>query len=610
MKKILYICAAVLGLSSCEKFFEREPEDKFAANMFFKTETDLQSYTNGLIDSAIPDADDIALGSDTYTDFCGTKDSKQFFQPDRYTAAIASGWSYSNWSFLRKVAYMLSNMSNAKGNVSEAKYNHYEGVARYFRAMSTFNKVKKFGDVYWIDRVISPSDSSLLYGPRQDREFIMHKVVEDLAFACENCLSDGIGVNTEGRIYVNKYVVLALASRICLYEGTYRKYHSVNPSTGKPWNGEFESADELLALAMKYSGEIMESGKFSLHKNFRELFTSAKLPTDEVIWGRTYSEGLGIKHSVTYKYCSTTSSQLYSPTKDYVMMFLRSDGKPVESGAVSMTEEFKSRDKRLAATVLGPGQKMKDQKGNDIDFAPDFTWTVSGYVWIKWVMAEYAAMNSSANTSVNSMPVLRYGEVLLNHAEAAAELGKMTESVWNSTIGELRKVHGGITNSAYPGSADYVADQWLRKYYTEDVLHPASLSDIQLEIRRERAVEMMLEQDSRYDDLMRWNLGDLIERRYAHKGWRGVYVTKEEAENGFDFNGKHFTVSTTKASSETNYKITSSDDRGVTLSEGKYGYIIYNYRLQWDDKMYLLPIPVSAANVNPKIGQNDGWQWL
>ena len=79
MKKILYICAAVLGLSSCEKFFEREPEDKFAANMFFKTETDLQSYTNGLIDSAIPDADDIALGSDTYTDFCGTKDSKQFF---------------------------------------------------------------------------------------------------------------------------------------------------------------------------------------------------------------------------------------------------------------------------------------------------------------------------------------------------------------------------------------------------------------------------------------------------------------------------------------------------------------------------------------------------
>ena len=121
---------------------------------------------------------------------------------------------------------------------------------------------------------------------------------------------------------------------------------------------------------------------------------------------------------------------------------------------------------------------------------------------------------------------------------------------------------------------------------------------------------MMLEQDSRYDDLMRWNLGDLIERRYAHKGWRGVYVTKDEAENGFDFNGKHFTVSTTKASSETNYKITSSDDRGVTLSEGKYGYIIYNYRLQWDDKMYLLPIPVSAANVNPKIGQNEGWQWL
>ena len=40
-----------------------------------------------------------------------------------------------------------------------------------------------------------------------------------------------------------------------------------------------------------------------------------------------------------------------------------------------------------------------------------------------------------------------------------------------------------------------------------------------------------------------------------------------------------------------------------------YGYLIYNYRLQWDDKMYLYPIPVTAANVNPNLGQNEGWQW-
>lgn len=187
---IFSICAAALvSLTSCEKFFDREPLDQFAAEQFFSTKTDLEYYANGLIDTALPDFDDVALGEDRYTDLCGTKESKNFFWPDRYTASIASGWSYSNWSFLRQVAYMLDNMKNAKSNVSPEVYNHYEGVARYFRALSTFNKVKKFGDVYWIDHVVSPSDSTILYGPRQDREFIMHNIVEDLKFAAENCLA-------------------------------------------------------------------------------------------------------------------------------------------------------------------------------------------------------------------------------------------------------------------------------------------------------------------------------------------------------------------------------------------------------------------------------------
>lgn len=615
MKRIIIniICctAAVFCLNSCDKFFDKVPENKFAAEQFFASQTDLQYYTNGLIDTALPSFEAVALGDDMFTDLCGTKENQSFFWPDRYTASIASGWSYSNWGFLRQVAYMLDNMHNAKDNVSEEVYNHYEGVARFFRALSTFNKVKKFGDVYWIDHVVSPSDSTILYGPRQDREYIMHKVVEDLQFACDNCLTAGPAIRTDGCIYVNKYTAQALASRICLFEGTYRKYHSTNPSTGKPWNGEYESAEDLLNLTMKFSEDLINSGVFSLHSNYRELFTSTTLPKDEVIWGRTCNEELGVAHKVTYKYCSTTSSRLYGPTKDYVMMFLGSDGKPLPSGEISITKEFLNRDKRLTASVLGPGQKMKNAQNQDVDFAPDFTWTTTGYIWIKWVIPEYSPMNEGGtDKSLNSVPVLRYAEVLLNYAEAAEELGKLTVDIWDRTIGELRKVHGGISSAPYPGTGDYVPDTWLREYYTRDVLHSPNLSDANLEIRRERAVELMFEEGHRYDDLMRWNLGDIIERRYSHQGWRGIYITKDEAASGFDFNGKHYTVSTSKTSSETNYKITSIADKNHTLSNGNYGYLIYNYQLQWDDKMYLYPIPVTASNVNPNLGQNDGWQWL
>ena len=607
---VIACLAAALTLTSCEKFFDRQPENKFDADRFFASRTDLQYYTNGLIDTALPSFDAVALGDDMYTDFCGTKESESFLWPDRYTAATASGWSYSNWGFLRQVAYMLDNMGNAKDNVSPELYNHYEGVARFFRALSTFNKVKKFGDVYWIDHVVSPADSTILYGPRQDREFIMHKVAEDLEFACTNCLESGEGIRTSGCIYVNRYTALALASRILLFEGTYRKYHGTNPSTGKPWKGDYESAEDLLKLAMKYSAELVDNSPFTLHGSYRELFTSVNLPADEVIWGRTCNEELGVAHKVTYKYCSTTSSKLYGPTKDYVMMFLGSDGNPLPSGEISVTSEFEGRDKRLSACVLGPGQKMKNATGASVDFAPNFTWSTTGYIWIKWVMPEYSPMNEGGtDKSLNSVPVLRLGEVLLNYAEAAEELGMLTPEIWNKTIAQLRKVHGGISSAPFPGSGSYKKDSWLRDYYTKDVLHPASLSDAALEIRRERATELMFEEGHRYDDLMRWNLGDVLERRYNHVGWRGIYISPEEAKSGFDFNGKHYSVSTAKATNETNYKITKAADKNYTLSNGTYGYLIYNYRLKWDEKMYLYPIPVTAANVNPNLGQNEGWQW-
>jgi hypothetical protein len=487
----------------------------------------------------------------------------------------------------------------------------------------TMKRMKVFGNVYFIDHVIQPADTMTLYSPRQDREYIFHRMREDLDFACEHCLTTGTGINSNGRVYINKYVALAFASRFFLYEGTYRKYHKTNPSTGKPWTGEYESADELLGLAEKYAKELVESNAFTLNKDYRSLFISANLPTDEVIWGRTYSKDLSVKHGATYSYCSTTSSKTYSPTKEYVRMFLKTDGTPAPE-AISYINEFDGRDARLSATILSPGRKWLTSEGEATEWGPNWTWTATGYEWIKWCQLEQEPLNAT-NKSYNSIPIMRYAEVLLNYAEAAAELGHMDETLWEKTIGALRKRAG--VKSIYPGSAGYVADTFLRDYYTKDVLHPAELSDVILEIRRERATELMLEGQSRYDDLMRWYLGDLIERRYKHKGWRGIYISQEDAKNGFvwphttvlkedgtvDEKAEakfKYTVSTSKASNETNYKISGTDNKNWSLTNGTYGYLVYHYELYWDDMMYTHPIPTAALNVNPNLGQNDGWEWI
>ena len=605
MKRYILIFAAALSALSCSDLLEKTPANEFAAETFFASENDLRLYANGLINTALPAAGDIGLGEDLYTDFCGTRQSKNFYWGN-YTAAQATNWTTSTWSFPRRVAYMIENMPRCKGTVPSDKYNHYEGVARFWRSWIAVKRMKVFGEIYFIDKVIQPKDSIILYGPRQDREYVFHRIREDLEFACENCLASGPDVHTAGRVYVNKYVALAYASSAFLYEGTYRKYHDVNPATLKPWTGEYESAEELLSLAEKYAKQLIDTKAFSLHPDYRSLFVSATLPADEVIWGRTYSTELSATHGLAYKYVSTPSSQSYSPTKEYVRMFLKTGGTPAEE-AVSVTQEFVGRDKRLSATVLSPGQQWERLNGNKEVMQPNWTWTCAGYEWIKWVQLEENAM-SADNKSYNSIPIIRYAEVLLNYAEAAAELGHMNQTVWNETIGALRQRAG--VKSIYPGSAGYVADTWLREYYTHDVLHPASLSDIQLEIRRERATELTLEGQSHYDDLMRWYLGDLIERRYKHQGWRGIYITPEEAASGIKWGSKTYTVSASRNSNETNYKISGTANGNWSLSNGTYGYLIYHYDMEWDDMMYTHPIPQDALNVNPELGQNEGWQWI
>ena len=314
MKKTISILLAALAACACSDFLERTPANKFAAETFFAGETDLRLYADGLIDTALPDASDMALGEDRFTDLCGTKNSKEFYW-GTYTASKGNNWTTSTWSFPRRVAYMLENMPRCKDKVLESTYNHYEGVARFWRAWITFKRMKVFGDCYFVDKVIDPTDTLTLYSGRQDREYIFHRMTEDLDFACGHCLASGDGINSDGRVYVNKYVALAYASRIFLYEGTFRKYHSVNPSTGKPWSGEYERAGDLLERAEKYAKELVEAGAFSLVSDYRGLFVSPGLNPKEVIWGRTYSEDLSVRHGVTYKYCSTTSSLLYGPTK-------------------------------------------------------------------------------------------------------------------------------------------------------------------------------------------------------------------------------------------------------------------------------------------------------
>ena len=207
MKNIIRLFAigavAFTGVS-CEDFLSADPVNRVLAEAFFVSESDLQLYCNGLLESYCPSANTIGMG-DSYTDLTASKSGTDYYKPGAaWDAGKQTGWDVGDWRSIRRANIMLRDMVRAKENVSEVVYNHYEGVARFWRAYFYYSKVKTFGNVPWIDQVLDV-DNALLYAGRDDREYVMSKVLEDLNFACTYCSTD---TKTYKNV-INRWVALA-----------------------------------------------------------------------------------------------------------------------------------------------------------------------------------------------------------------------------------------------------------------------------------------------------------------------------------------------------------------------------------------------------------------
>ena len=221
--------------------------------------------------------------------------------------------------------------------------------------------------------------------------------------------------------------------------------------------------------------------------------------------------------------------------------------------------------------------------------APDFTVTLTGYQVMKFNLDDETY--ESASIANNSLPIIRYAEILLNYAEAKAELGEFDGDIWDRTIRPLRE-RAGVN-----GDRPSTPDPYLQTYYG------ISDTDI-LEIRRERAIELLLE-GRRYDDLMRWHLGELL-----NKQWYGIYIPA--LDTSYDLNGDGINdvcVTEGAAGNETGVTyITLGGTSLYTLENGTSGRLMYNYARNFDEQRYLRPIPRTALNINPDLGQNYYWK--
>lgn len=598
MKKRLYIygaLAVLLSTTSCEKFLTREPENEIGSINFLTKESDLALYANGFIQRHMPDEETLAWG-DQYSDITATRASTAFLIGDTWNADQQGGWSGGSsgtWSKLRNVNYFLQNLPKAKGNVSDEVYRHYEGVGRFWRAYFYFDMVKTFGDVPWYDQALEVDDYTQLYKGRDSREFVMEKVLEDLNYAAENCSADAKYVKTSTMIH--KWVALAFKARVCLFEGTYRKYHTEL--------GLQTSAATFLREAVKAAEELMTSGPYSLVNNasnvatqYRSLFNSENLNEQEVILGVRFMKDVRM-HSITWKLFSASYGNNWSLSQDFVNHYLKLDGSRFTDDPNYATktyqDNFVNRDYRLKQTVVAPDYERKIS-GNLKKDAPNFALTSTGYQLIKWAIDD--DIHVGIANSYNSVPMFRYAEVLLNYAEAKAELGEMGVTEWNRSIRLLRE-RAGVN-----GAAPSTYDPYLASYYMNQT------TDMWiLEVRRERTVELVHE-NLRYDDLMRWKLGPLLA-----KPWKGIYF--EQKNTPYDLNGDGvMDVAVVDVEPPASSKVPGVVyvvlGTGFRLTDGNSGNLEFGMHQNryWHDKKYLRPVPSTAIQVNPNLlPQNQGW---
>lgn len=575
INKVFLFVLFAINMSCDKDYLDTPPDHLIEGADFFKTEDQLKSYVNGFY-NMLP-------GQSVYENDASSDNIIPLLVADRVrgtrlvpTASGSGGWSWDN---LRTINYFLDNSNNVNDSELELKYNAY---AKFFRALFYYDKVKLFGDVPWYENVLNADDEGL-FKPRDSRKLVMDNVLNDINNAIEY-LPNEVKLNE-----ITKHTALILKARICLFEGTFRKYHNL---------GDHE---RFLNEAVNASEELINSGVYALYNNgdanssYRELFDMYNQITTETILARDFNTDF-ITHNIGNLATSPTNGSFGAP-KDLINTYLLMDGSRFTDlpnyDTMEYYEEMQNRDPRLIQTIAGPGYTAYLEDSPEI---VDIKATTTGYRVIKTISSKDQWSNKS---SYNDIVIFRYAEALLVFAEAKAELGTISQTDLDRSINKLRDRVG--MPHLIMSNANANPDAYMEAMYAN--VESGMNKGVILEIRRERRIELFME-GLRWDDLMRWKAGKKLEQPFL-----GLYF---DGLGSYDFNGDGsvdvylHNGNSSGAPSGTPNIINVNERR---LTNGTSGnFIPFNQQVKFDeDKDYLYPIPSEELLLNSNLKQNPKW---
>ena len=564
MKKIiLSLMAGMMLFTSCD-LLNNDPDDSFTKGNFFTSETNVEMYTNYFYSEWKGYGNNGTYGTFYFPTLNDNQAVTGITTWDFITPSATDGTWDASYEEVRRANILLENLDGVE--MDKETMGYYQSLGRLYRAWQHFCVVRKFGDCYWVDHSLTTEDQDILYGPRQPRNDVMDHVLADLNYAVENMGKK----NTSSRTAYNVYVAQAIKAQICLFEGTYAKYHK----------SDTERANKYLAEAKAAAEAIINSGEFTLTpgaEGYRANYNSLDLAGNtEMIMYKNYVQNV-LRHATQDYCCGSTPTNGMS--KSAFNAYLKKDGtladknddhgvlgtEGYDAGKPVIYHLLEARDPRLAQQIDGylcyiGNNRARYEGVPEQDGAAENTVT-TGYGILKFdEPVTPSSLRQSTTGNVTDCPLFWLAEILLTHAEACAELGD--EAAAKTSLNMLRE---------RVGMAPYTVA-------VNDPANTIGVSDLIWEIRRERRVELMFDNNDRYWSLIRWHQLELLDTEKYPDQTKGAWI--DASWPGAD-----------------------------QVKRDANGYIDLNdtYVRKFEEKHYLAPIPTGQIVLNPQIGQNPGW---
>lgn len=529
MKKILYSVLTVLalvGTTSCSDFLDdQKPQGVLDSDMVKDP-----SNVDNLVISAyavFTTAEDVnssfsmwnfdVRSDDAYKGGNGTSDGDVFHQLEIEQGVLTTNWNINDmWVRL----YNCISRVNSAISVLEATSDSYQlkaqrlGEMKFLRAYAHFLLKRLYKNIPFImDANLKQEDYNTLSNTEFNNDEGWQQIINDVEYAYSV-----LPVKQTDKGRPSKAAAAAFLTKAYLYKA----YRQDDPSSNQVTS---INREDLLKVIEYSNPDIYSAGGFDLEADFHNNFRPETQYENgvESIWAMQYSINDGTKYgNLNWSYglivpnipgVTDGGCDFYKPSQNLVNAYRTdADGHPfIDTFNNKDYDLTQDADPRLFLTVGLTGLPYEFNSKYMMDASA--TWSRSNGLYGYYVTLKqnvdpdcgYLVKGSWWGTPMNRI-VFRYADVLLERAEAYAQLNETGEAI--KLVNKIRKrakqSTGMIANYPSDYGVKFNISTYNGSYSQEDVLKI---------VKMERRLEMGMESE-RFFDLVRWGEAEKVLNKY------------------------------------------------------------------------------------------------